>query len=132
MSQKFRSYVQGIRNAARELGDEVPSGMEEGDESPINEDAGELDGFEYLRGQVAALLSHATRADKVNSKIANDELNAIDDETHALKVVLRRLIKASLGVEIYTETEEQEKADLRLRTAILLAQRTLGEDRRHD
>jgi len=72
MKEKFRSYVQGIRDTARELGDEVPAGMEEGDEAPVNEDAGELDGFEYLRGQVAALLSHAKGADKANAKIAND------------------------------------------------------------
>jgi len=75
---------------------------------------------------------HGLFVDIAQANIWRDELNAIDDETHTLKVVLRRLVKASLGVEIYTGTEEQAKADLRLRTAILLAQRTLGEDRRHD
>ena len=56
--QSWRSFVQGVRETAVELGDPVPDGMEEGDVAPADEDRGELDRHEYLRGQVRAIIGH--------------------------------------------------------------------------
>ena len=75
---------------------------------------------------------HGLFSDITQANMWRDELNALDDEIHVLKVSLRRLIKASLGVATYTETEDQKKSDLRLRTAISLAQKTLKEDCHHE
>ena len=72
MAEKFRSYVQGIRDTARELGDEIPQGMEEGDSPSVNEDAGELDLLEYIRGQITGLIEHVKRTDRASARIAND------------------------------------------------------------
>jgi hypothetical protein len=68
MTNKFRSYVQGLRKTALELGDKVPPGMEEGDEPSV----GESDMLEYMRGQIVSLVAHVKRKDAANARIAND------------------------------------------------------------
>lgn len=72
MAERFRSYVQGVRDTAREIGDEIPQGMEEGDSPSVDEDAGELDVQEYMRGQITALVEHIKKTDAANTRIAND------------------------------------------------------------
>lgn len=72
MSEKFRSYVQGVRDTASEIGDDIPDGMHEGDYQSVSEDAGDLDLVEYMRGQITALVDHIKRTDAINRSVAND------------------------------------------------------------
>jgi hypothetical protein len=66
MGTKYKSYIQGLRETAIELGDKVPDGMLEGDEPPVDETA--LDLMEYMRGQITALLAHIKSSDAANHR----------------------------------------------------------------
>ena len=61
MSEKFQSYTQGYRDTCIELGDDAPDGYQLGDSPDVSEEALVLE--EYLRGQVAALISHIKQKD---------------------------------------------------------------------
>ena len=63
-TNNYRSYIKGVRDACRELGDPVPNGYEEGDSPLVSEEG--LDLREYLRGQVVAIIDHIKRANRAH------------------------------------------------------------------